>query len=145
MTTNSSRPELKWTRADALVAAAVALLAIVSALLFYLPKTQSGQLTVVISVGGQEQSRIPLTQLPDAPTRIDGCSGYTLWLSPVCNDLIGSDGMGVCVSESDCPSQDCVHTGVIRRAGQSIVCLPAQVVIHLEGAASPDAPDVIVG
>ena len=145
MSTNSSRPELKWTRADALVALVVALLAIVSALLFYVPRTQDGQLTVVISVGGQEYSRIPLAQLPDAPTRIDGCNGYTLWLSPSCNDLIGSDGIGVCVSESDCPSQDCVHTGAIRRAGQSIVCLPAQVVVHLEGAAAPDAPDVIVG
>ena len=48
------------------------------------------------------------------------------------------------VTDSDCPTQDCVHTGVITRAGQSIVCLPAQVVVHLEGTAS-DAPDVIVG
>ena len=48
------------------------------------------------------------------------------------------------VTDSDCPTQDCVHTGVITRAGQSIVCLPAQVVVHLEGTA-PDAPDVIVG
>ena len=48
------------------------------------------------------------------------------------------------VEQSDCPSQDCVHTGTITRAGQSIVCLPAQIVVHLEGA-SEDAPDVIVG
>ena len=33
----------------------------------------------------------------------------------------------------------------LSRAGQSIVCLPAQVVVHLEGASAPDAPDVIVG
>ena len=43
------------------------------------------------------------------------------------------------------PTRDCVHTGAISRAGQSIVCLPAQVVVHLEGASAPDAPDVIVG
>ena len=49
------------------------------------------------------------------------------------------------VPDSDCPTQDCVHTGAISRAGQSIVCLPAQVVVHLEGASVPDAPDVIVG
>ena len=52
---------------------------------------------------------------------------------------------GVAVTDSNCPTQDCVHTGCITRTGQSIVCLPAQVVVHLEGASSPDAPDVIVG
>ena len=40
------------------------------------------------------------------------------------------------VSESDCPNQDCVHSGAISRAGQSIVCLPARVAVTLEGAAS---------
>ena len=58
---------------------------------------------------------------------------------------ITADGSGVRVADSDCPTQDCVHTGTIARAGQSIVCLPAQVVVHLEGAASAGAPDVIVG
>ena len=143
MSTNPSPPKLKFNRFDALVALAVVLLAAASALLFYLPKAQAGQLTVVISVGGQEYARIPLAQLPDAPTRIDGCNGYTLWLSPSHNDLIGSDGIGVCVSESDCPGQDCVHTGVITRAGQSIVCLPEQVVVQLSGGGS--GPDAVLG
>ena len=52
---------------------------------------------------------------------------------------------GAYVSHSDCPTQECVHTGVIRRAGQSIVCLPAQVVVYLEGKPAAGAPDVIVG
>ena len=53
MSTNPLRPELKWNRFDTLVALTVALLAIVSALLFYLPKTGGGdQLTLVITVGG---------------------------------------------------------------------------------------------
>ena len=134
MSTNPLRPELKWNRFDALVALSVALLAIVSALLFYLPKNAGGTLTVVISVSGQELQRTPLSAFTE--TTVTG-QGYTLCVSP-------EDG-GVAVSHSDCPSQDCVHTGRIRRAGQSIVCLPAQVVVHLEGAASPDAPDVIVG
>ena len=50
---------------------------------------------------------------------------------------------GVSVTESDCPGQDCVHTGRITRAGQSIVCLPEQVVVTLEGKTS--APDVVLG
>ena len=138
MTTNSSRPELKFNRYDAVVAVIVALLAVAVALWFYLPKTQAGRLTAVITQHGQEMRRVELTPGLDKDLTVeldDGTYHLTVRIS----------GDGVYVSDSDCPTQDCVHTGTIRRAGQSIVCLPAQVVIHLEGAASADAPDVIVG
>ena len=135
MTTNSSRPELRFNRYDAIVAVIVALLAVFTALWFYLPKTGGGDdLTVVISVAGQETEREKLSGFAGT---VVSHEGYTLTVS--------TDGESVWVSDSDCPTQDCVHTGHIRRGGQSIVCLPAQVVIHLEGAASADAPDVIVG
>ena len=134
MTTNASRPELKFNRYDAVVAAIVALLAVAVALWFYLPKTQSGELTVVISTGGEETERVKLNSFTETTVTHNR---YTL--------RITADGSGVRVADSDCPTQDCVHTGTITRAGQSIVCLPAQVVVHLEGAASADAPDVIVG
>ena len=134
MTTNASRPELKFNRYDAVVAAIVALLAVAVALWFYLPKTQSGELAVVISTGGEETERVKLNNFTATTVTHNG---YTL--------RITADGSGVRVTDSDCPTQDCVHTGTITRAGQSIVCLPAQVVVHLEGAASADAPDVIVG
>ena len=134
MTTSASRPELKFNRYDAVVAVVVALLAVAAALWFCLPRTQTGDLPVVISVGGQETQRTGLKDF--APTTLSH-NGYTL--------TVAADGDSVWVSDSDCPTQDCVHTGHIRRGGQSIVCLPAQVVVYLEGAASPDAPDVIVG
>lgn len=133
MSTNPSQHELKFNRFDALVALIIALLAVAAALWFYLPRSQSGQLTVVISVAGEETRRVPLSDFTET-TVIGG--GYTL--------RVGTRDGGVAVTDSDCPTQDCVHTGVITRAGQSIVCLPAQVVVHLEGTAS-DAPDVIVG
>lgn len=133
MSTNPSQHELKFNRFDALVALIIALLAVAAALWFYLPRSQSGQLTVVISVAGEETRRVPLSDFTE--TTVTGGS-YTLRVST-------RDG-GVAVTDSDCPTQDCVHTGIITRAGQSIVCLPAQVVVHLEGTAS-DAPDVIVG
>lgn len=133
MSTNPSQHELKFNRFDALVALIIALLAVAAALWFYLPRSQSGQLTVVISVAGEETRRVPLSDFTE--TTVTGGS-YTL--------RVGTRDGGVAVTDSDCPTQDCVHTGVITRAGQSIVCLPAQVVVHLEGTAS-DAPDVIVG
>jgi hypothetical protein len=50
------------------------------------------------------------------------------------------------VVESDCPTQDCVHTGEISRSGQSIVCLPARIIIQLEGGTeSGDSPDFVIG
>ena len=69
MSTNPLRPELKWNRFDTLVALTVALLAIVSALLFYLPRSQSGVLTVVVTVSGQEHrpAHRLRRQRPDAP------------------------------------------------------------------------------
>ena len=115
MTTNSSRPELKFNRYDAVVAVVVALLAVAAALWFCLPCTQTGDLTVVISVGGQETQRTGLKDF--APTTLFH-NGYTL--------TVASDGESVWIASSDCPTQDCVHTGHIRRGGQSIVCLPAQ-------------------
>ncbi len=133
MSTNPSQHELKFNRFDALVALIIALLAVAAALWFYLPRSQSGQLTVVISVAGEETRRVPLSDFTE--TTVTG-GGYTLRVS--------TRDSGVAVTDSDCPTQDCVHTGVITRAGQSIVCLPAQVVVHLEGTA-PGAPDVIVG
>ena len=99
MTTNASRPELKFNRYDAVVAAIVALLAVAVALWFYLPKTQSGELTVVISTGGEETERVKLNNFTETTVTHNG---YTL--------RITADDSGVRVADSDCPTQDCVHT-----------------------------------
>ena len=117
-----------------MIAAAVIAIAVIVAVVFYGNKTYSGELRVVVSVGNRVVDTLPLSDEESTHTYCH--NGYTL--------LVSMDGSGVRVEQSDCPSQDCVHTGTITRAGQSIVCLPAQIVVHLEGA-SEDAPDVIVG
>lgn len=137
MSVSSWQTETKFNRRDALVALAVALLAAVTALLFYLPRTQSGQLTAVITQHGQVVHRVALSNI-DKEQVIELDDGtYHL--------TVRADGDGAYVSSSDCPTQDCVHTGAISRAGQSIVCLPAQVVVYLEGTPAAGQPDVIVG
>ena len=137
MSVSSWQTETKFNRRDALVALAVALLAAVTALLFYLPRAQSGQLTAVITQHGQTVRTVPLTSLDKELVIPLDDGNYHLTVR------VSADG--AYVSHSDCPTQECVRTGVIRRAGQSIVCLPAQVVVYLEGTPAAGAPDVIVG
>ena len=130
MTSNSSQPSLRPKPLDALVAAVVIAL-------FYLPKAQGGQRTVVITQRGQEVCRqdinIPGFDKERVVALDDGVYHLTVRIN---------DG-GVYVSDSDCPGQDCVHAGVIRQAGQSIVCLPAQVVISIVSTSS--AVDAVLG
>lgn len=134
MTSRSLTVKLKPTLWDGLVIAAVIAMAVIVAVVFYGNKANGGDLTAVVSVGNEVVDSFPLSVGEDVHTYQN--NDYTLRI------LVNHDG--VCVQESDCPTQDCVHTGTITRAGQSIVCLPAQIVIHLEGASS-DSPDVIVG
>lgn len=128
MTSNPSPPSLRPKPLDALVAAAVVALAVVTALLFYGPRTGAGQLTAVITQHGQTVRTVALTGL-DKELVIpldDGTYHLTVRIS----------GDAAYIADSDCPGQDCVHTGAISRAGQSIVCLPAQVVISLVSTSS---------
>lgn len=133
-------PALKATRWDAAIAAVVVVLAVVCGALIWGRTADVGELTVVVTADGQEVERVALEAFPDTP-RVYSGNGYTLQVSA------GSDEeRGICVSMSDCPTQDCVHTGTITRAGQSIVCLPARISITLEGkTASSDGPDLVIG
>lgn len=128
MTSNPSPPSLRPKPLDALVAAAVVALAVVTALLFYGSRTGAGQLTAVITQHGQTVRTVALTGL-DKELVIpldDGTYHLTVRIS----------GDAAYIADSDCPGQDCVHTGAITRAGQSIVCLPAQVVVSLVSTSS---------
>ena len=128
-----SSPELRPNRYDALVALAVLALAVLLGMRVWTAPAQTGELTVTVSVDGQAVERVPLSSYAGAHTYTG--NGYTLTVR-------AADG-ALAVTESDCPGQDCVRTGSISRAGQSIVCLPAQVVISLESAASE--VDVVLG
>lgn len=44
----------------------------------------------------------------------------------------------ISIIESDCPGGDCMHTGWISSAGQTIVCLPNRVEVRLFGSGDVD-------
>lgn len=48
---------------------------------------------------------------------------------------IVADENGACVADVICPDKVCQQTGLVNKAGQSIVCLPNRVVVYIEGKA----------
>ena len=118
-------PELKPTKRDALVVLAVLLLALSLAARPYFAAKAPGELTVEVTVDGETVERCALSAYTGGTYE---SRGYTL--------TVAAENGAVRVSESDCPNQDCVHSGAISRAGQSVVCLPARVAVTLEGAAA---------
>ena len=128
----STSPKLRPGIWDALVALTVAVLAVACAWTVWGGQDESGALTAVVSVDGVETERLALEEAE----RTIQAGGYTLRLR-----LTETE---VWVESSDCPTQDCVHTGHISRSGQSIVCLPARVVIQLEGG-TDSGVDAVIG
>lgn len=131
-----SFPELRPNLRDGLVALAVILMAGACAAATWFSGTDEG-LQAVISVNGTETERIDLEALDGPMEKVLEANGYTLHLT--------MDKEGVVMAESDCPTQDCVHTGTITRSGQSIVCLPGRVIVMLEGSSDETGPDVVIG
>ena len=144
-------PKLRPTAWDALVVLCVAALAVALAVFQWRGETQEA-LTAVVSVDGAEVDRFSPEDLLEHPRTYTG-SGYTLTVAfaadyehPASSAPPPSGKSGLCVLLSDCPTQDCVHTGMITRSGQSIVCLPARIVIRLEGGMAEDGGvDAVLG
>lgn len=130
-------PRLKPTLWDGVVAVCVVLLAVGILWTGGRGVGASDALTAVVFSDGAALDRVALR--PDVrEIRAYSGNGYAL--------RVAFDPDGVQVLASDCPTQDCLHTGKITRNGQSIVCLPARIVIRLEGGASPaGAPDAVLG
>ena len=132
-----SSPRLSPSKYDLLVVAAVLALAVCLGVRFWgglnAAPVQNGGLSVVVEIDGVEVERARL--LDYSGQHVYTNNGYTLTVD-------SADGW-VDVTRSDCPTQDCKHSGAIKPAGQSIVCLPARIVITLAGTTADY--DVIVG
>lgn len=136
-------PKLRLTLWDGVVVLFVVLLAVFCGMTIWEEYDQTEQLTVVVSIDGQEVERCGLENFPDGEQTYTN-HGYTL--NVALSAEMESNQLGIQVRTSDCPTQDCVHTGVISRSGQSIVCLPARIIIQLEGGPEVDSgPDIVIG
>lgn len=137
-------PKLRPTLWDALVVLTVLVLAILCTFTLWVQDDDTGSLTVVISIDGEVAAQYPLAEFP-AEDQLYSHGGYTLRVGRITSPSL-DHRLGVAVHASNCPTQDCVHTGSITQAGQSIVCLPARMIIQLEGSQkSNTGPDIIIG
>ena len=117
---------------DALVV--IAVLALALALLFpLLPKGSGGEILCTVSQNGETLDSFPLRETGSQETRVYG--DYT---------VVFNAGR-VHIESAPCANQDCVHTGWISRAGQSIVCLPGRFVVELSATDGSDPGfDIVV-
>ena len=110
---------LKTHRNDVLLIATLLVLAGALALFLGLTRHDGGYISV--SVHGEIVAELPLDE--DASLPIGTEEGSNL--------LIVEDGAAR-MESADCPDLLCVKMGSIRWAGESIVCLPHQVVVTVE-------------
>lgn len=84
--------------------------------------------TVLVKVEGEVYGRYPLEQ--DQELDIQGKDGGV-------NHMVIKDGM-VSITEADCPDELCVKEGTINQVGESIICIPHQVVIEITKESSEE-------
>ena len=100
------------------------------ALLFFLQPEESNFLTASVVLEGETIAEYELSTLTGPVTLVVDEAPYPL--------TIQAEPGRIRIAESACPSQDCVHTGWISRAGQQIICLPDKLVISLSGSGSQE-------
>ena len=116
---------LSFRKGDLLVIAAVAVAALAMTVVFR-PRTMQKNGTVQIY---QNNKLIKECALQEAETFVVGGDYH--------NTIVIEAGK-VAITESDCPGEDCVHSGWINSGGRSIVCLPNKVEIRIVGESEVD-------
>ena len=123
--------ETKIHPADIVVIAAVLVTAL---LLMILPVvgTGSGEYAVIRLPDGTE-NRYPLSENRTIEL---SSGGYTL--------TVTVENGTARVLQADCPGEDCRKSGAISRVGDAVVCVPAGIIILIDGA-DRGGPDGIAG
>lgn len=130
---SSAADRVRPTPLDALVALAV--LAAAAAILFAFRPKSGNFLTARIVLDNELVAELPLSALTQPVTLQVPGARYPI--------TVEAENGRVRVSHSECPSQDCVHTGWVSRSGGQIICLPNRLVITVTGGGA-DA-DAVTG
>ena len=130
---SSAADRVRPTPLDALVALAV--LAAAAAILFAFRPKSGNFLTARIVLDNELVAELPLSALSETVTLDVPGARYPI--------TVEAENGRVRVPHSECPSQDCVHTGWVSRSGGQIICLPNRLVITVTGGGA-DA-DAVTG
>ena len=128
--TVAERDSLRFRKGDWLAIAVVAALA-VAVLLCFLPGGKEPAAQAEIYLDGELYRTLSLEE----NTVFQVADAYT-------NEITVKDGT-IAFTASNCPGQDCVHSGSIRSTGRSLVCLPNKVEIRV--VAGESDVDFVVG
>ena len=126
----NSQNRVRFQKGDIFAVVLVVMLAVVTVFCF-LPKENSGQCVAEIYQNGKRIETLDLGK--DRTLAVDG--NYH-------NTVTVRDGK-VAITASNCPGEDCVHSGAISAPGRSIVCLPNGVEVRVVGQSSD--VDFVVG
>ena len=121
---------LRFRKGDVIAIAAVVIAAVLVAMCF-LPKSNTGAVAAEVYQDGKLVKTLSL----DEETTFEIRGKYT-------NLIAVSDGE-ICFAASDCPGEDCVHSGAVHTSGRSLVCLPNGVEVRVVNAQSD--VDFVVG
>ena len=126
-----AKPEyLRFRKGDVLAIVAVAVLAVIVAVSF-------------LSSGDAENVQAQIYQNGELVETLSLDEEQTLEITGKYTNVITVQDGAISISFSDCPGEDCVHSGAIRSTGRSIVCLPNEVEVRVVNAESD--VDFVVG
>lgn len=116
---------LAFRRGDCIAVGLVVFLMFLSALLF-IPRGENEGAQVEIYQNGKLVDFWPLNEQ------------RTITLTGEYTNVIATENGKAAIVESDCPGEDCVHSGWISSAGRAIVCLPNRTEIRITGESQVD-------
>lgn len=122
----------KWKKADGILIGIFLLIGLLGGILLFL-LGERGQ-KVQVRVGGEVQAMYRLED--NGRYHIEGVEGGS-------NTLVIQDGKAW-IEDASCPDGLCMHMGKIMQQGQSIVCLPNQVVIEITDTGAEQSVDGVV-
>jgi hypothetical protein len=122
------------TRADKFLLVGILLASLISGTAlysrFFLGSVGAEPVQAVITVSGKAFRTLALQPGASSSFVVQGRRGAS---------KVEVDGMRVRMQQAPCENGICLKQGWIEHPGQSVVCVPGEIVIRLEGAAPLDA------
>lgn len=125
--------QLKPRAGDYVVIAVIIITAVLMAFLFL--ENDSIEKVAVITHNNTVLDTVRLDRVNDR---------YTLNYQGEYPGTIEAENGRIRFSHAECPDQVCVRTGWISRPGQIAVCLPAGIIVKIEGNVTDEDIDIIV-